>query len=101
FRSVLAREAGVPGVVASAQDVEAIRAACGKDFVVVTPGIRREGKDAVGDQKRIATPYGAVAAGADYLVVGRPIRTAADPAKEADEIVDEIAEGLAAYDGKD
>jgi orotidine-5'-phosphate decarboxylase len=90
----IAQDAGVGGVVASARDVEGIRKACGRNFVIVTPGIR--GKEMAGDdQKRIWTAKDAVAGGADYVVIGRPIRTADDPVNRADEIVREIAEGLA------
>ena len=74
----LAKEAGVDGVVASPKEISAIRETCGKDFVIVTPGIRpvASSKD---DQKRIMTPLEAVNAGADYIVVGRPITQAEDP----------------------
>lgn len=86
----LAQDQGVSGVVASPQDVLALRKVCGPDFVIVTPGIR--GKVATADdQKRIATAAEAVAWGADYLVVGRPIRLAKDPAAAADSFVQEIS----------
>jgi len=91
----LAQDAGVSGVVASAEDAAAIRAACGSPFLIVTPGIRGTKAVAGDDQKRAAAPREAVGCGADYLVVGRPIRQAADPAGEADAIVEEIAAGLA------
>lgn len=91
----MAQDAGVSGVVASAEEAAAIRTACGREFLIVTPGIRG-GKEVAGDdQKRIVAPYDAVRDGADFLVVGRPIRQAADPAGEADEIAGEIARGLA------
>jgi orotidine-5'-phosphate decarboxylase len=96
----LAQDAGISGVVASAADAAAVRKACGKDFLVVTPGIRGVKEVAGDDQKRIVTPSEAVRCGADYLVVGRPIRQAADPAGEADAIVGEIARGLALRDRK-
>ena len=85
----LAKKAGIDGVVASPQEVGLIRAACGSDFLIVTPGVR-PGFASVDDQKRIMTPSEAVAAGADYLVIGRPISAAADPAEAADLIVNEI-----------
>ncbi|NTW37281.1 MAG: orotidine-5'-phosphate decarboxylase, partial [Syntrophobacteraceae bacterium] len=95
----LAKEAGVSGVVASAEDAAAIRRACGGEFLIVTPGIRGAGEAVTGDdQKRVLTPAGAISSGADYLVVGRPIRQAADPAAAADAIVQEIARGLAFRD---
>jgi orotidine-5'-phosphate decarboxylase len=85
----LAKEAGVDGVVASPKEIQAIRKACGKDFVIVTPGIRpaSSSKD---DQKRIMTPLEAVSAGADYIVVGRPITQAEDPLSAAQSINNEL-----------
>jgi len=85
----LAKSAGIDGVVASPQEVSLIRAACGPDFLIVTPGVRPLFASA-DDQKRIMTPADAVSQGADYLVIGRPISAAADPAEAADMIVDEI-----------
>jgi orotidine-5'-phosphate decarboxylase len=85
----LAQEAGVDGVVASPQEVALIREACGKDFLIVTPGIRPSGS-ARGDQSRAATPAAALAAGADYLVVGRPITGADDPVAAAKAVVREM-----------
>jgi orotidine-5'-phosphate decarboxylase len=82
----LAKEARLDGVVASPQEVGLIRAACGSDFLVVTPGIRPAGSER-GDQARAATPEAAVLAGADYIVVGRPILEAPDPRAAADAIV--------------
>ncbi|MBV9493163.1 MAG: orotidine-5'-phosphate decarboxylase [Acidobacteria bacterium] len=75
--AVLARESGLGGVIASPHEIAAIRAACGDDFAIVTPGIRPEGSD-VGDQRRTMTPKEAIAAGASYIVVGRPITGAKD-----------------------
>lgn len=75
----LAQEAGLDGVVCSADDVAMIRQACGDDFVLVTPGIRLADSD-TDDQKRVGTPEDAIKKGADYLVIGRPITKAEDPA---------------------
>lgn len=88
--AALAAEAGLDGVVASTFEVEAVKRRHGSDFVVVTPGIRPEGT-AAGDQARIATPAEAVNAGADYLVVGRPVHAADDPAAAFQALMDEIA----------
>ena len=90
----LAQKAGVDGVVASVQEAKAIRKACGRDFLIVTPGVRPKEKAAgkkTDDQARTATPREAIQAGADFIVVGRPILAAADPRAAAQEIVDEIA----------
>jgi orotidine-5'-phosphate decarboxylase len=85
----LAQKAGVDGVVASPQEVGLIREACGQDFLVVTPGVRPSFASA-DDQKRIMTPADAVKAGADYLVIGRPIAAADNPVQAAEAIVEEI-----------
>lgn len=87
--AALARQAGVSGVVASAREAPLIRATCGEDFLIVTPGIRPQGSSA-GDQKRTLTPAEALAAGADYLVIGRPILEASDPVQAAREIAAEV-----------
>ena len=89
----LAKSAGVDGVVASVQEAKAIRRACGRDFLIVTPGVRpkEQGSKTKGDdQARTATPTEAIRAGADYIVVGRPILAAQDPRSAAQSIVDEI-----------
>ena len=88
----LAKESGMDGVVASPLEIELIRAACGPDFLIVTPGVRPSFA-AADDQKRIMTPVEAVSAGADYLVIGRPIAKAADPVDAARMISDEIVAG--------
>ena len=93
--ALLAMEAGLDGVVASPQEVEIIREACGVDFLIVTPGIRPAGA-AAGDQVRAATPAAALAAGADYIVVGRPITAVEDPGQAADAIVREMEAALGA-----
>ena len=88
----LAQEAGMDGVVASPLEIGMIRVACGPDFLIVTPGVRPTFASA-DDQKRIMTPAEAVGAGADYLVIGRPIAKASDPAAAAEMITDEILAG--------
>ena len=90
----LARDAGADGVVASPNEVALIRAECGPGFLVVTPGIRPSGAAAF-DQARAATPAAALRAGADYIVVGRPITEAKDPAAAAAAIVAEIESAAA------
>jgi orotidine-5'-phosphate decarboxylase len=87
----LARSAGVPGLVCSSAEVALLRRELGPDAVLVTPGIRPAGSGG-DDQKRTGTPGGAIRDGSSILVVGRPIRDAADPAAAARAIVDEIAE---------
>ncbi len=89
----LAKNAGLDGVVASPLEIEAIRAACGPDFLIITPGVRPVAAD-IGDQKRVLTPAEAVRCGADYLVIGRPIVKADDPAAAADAIAGEIESAL-------
>jgi orotidine-5'-phosphate decarboxylase len=86
----LAEASGVDGVVASPQEIETIRQTVSRpEFLVVTPGIRPAANEA-GDQKRVATPATAIAAGASYLVVGRPITGAPDPLAAANNILDEM-----------
>lgn len=101
----LAQKAGLDGVVASPKEVRAIRRACGKDFLIVVPGVRPEvggpsgrigklGKRRTDDQARVATPAEAIRDGADFLVVGRPITAAPDPESAARSILDEIGSAL-------
>jgi len=85
----LAQQSGLDGVVASPQEAKAIKEALGKEFVIVTPGVRPPGSP-LHDQKRVATPREAVAAGAHYIVVGRPICQAPNPAAVAREILEEL-----------
>jgi orotidine-5'-phosphate decarboxylase len=93
IRARQAREIGVDGLVCSPEEVTAVRAIVGDAMSLVTPGIRPAGS-ATGDQKRIMTPARAIAAGADYLVIGRPIVEASDPKAAADAIQAEIAQAL-------
>jgi orotidine-5'-phosphate decarboxylase len=94
-RAAQAREIGVDGLVCSAEEAAALRSLVGTSMMLVTPGIRPAGT-AAGDQKRVMTPARAIAAGADYLVVGRPIVEAADPKAAAVAIVAEIAAAASA-----
>jgi orotidine-5'-phosphate decarboxylase len=87
--ATLAAEAGLDGVVCSAREITLLRDELGPDFTLVTPGIRPANSD-VGDQKRVMTPAEALAAGADYLVIGRPITGDADPAAAARRIIDGV-----------
>jgi orotidine-5'-phosphate decarboxylase len=98
----LAQKAGMDGVVASPHEVRAIRRACGKSFLIVVPGIRPlvgggpagARKRKADDQARVASPAEAIRAGADYLVIGRPITGAADPEAAARAILEEISSAL-------
>jgi orotidine-5'-phosphate decarboxylase len=95
LRARIAQAAGCDGVVCAGTEARAVKAACGADFLVVCPGIRSAWAAVPGDdQKRVMTPYEAIKAGADYIVVGRPIRMAADPVAAADKVVAEIEQGL-------
>lgn len=89
----LAQNSGLRGVVASPLEIAPIRETCGKDFVILTPGIRPAGSDA-GDQARTMAPGEAIRAGADYIVVGRPITQAADPRSAALRVVEEMASAI-------
>jgi orotidine-5'-phosphate decarboxylase len=89
--ALLAQRAELDGVVASPLEIQAIREACGRDFAIVTPGIRPAGQAGKDDQARTLTPAEAVAAGATYLVIGRPITAAADPRGAAAAIAAETA----------
>jgi orotidine-5'-phosphate decarboxylase len=91
--AALARSSGMDGVICSPFEIAALRADCGPDFLLVVPGIRPAGA-AVGDQKRVMTPGEAVAAGADHLVIGRPITEADDPRAAALAIAEEIAAAI-------
>ncbi len=86
----LAQRAGLDGVVCSPEEIAIVRAACGPDFLVVTPGVRPH-DSALADQRRVSTPAAAMKAGADILVIGRPITAASDPAAAATAIEAELA----------
>jgi orotidine-5'-phosphate decarboxylase len=91
-RATAAKAAGLTGIVCSGLEVAAIKMKLGKEFVCVTPGIRPAWElTGADDQRRIATPAGAIRDGSDYLVIGRPIRDARDPAGAAKRIADEIS----------
>ena len=90
-----AKEAGIDGIVCAPTDAEMVRSVLGPKRAIVTPGVRPDGA-AVGDQKRIATPYAAILAGADHLVVGRPIVASPDPAAAARAVQAEIASAVGA-----
>ena len=100
--SKLAEAAGLDGVVASPWEIKALRAACGKNFVILTPGIRpvclcdayRQAGKSDDDQKRIMTPQEAIKLGADFIVIGRPITNATNPVKASQEILKEMEEVL-------
>jgi orotidine-5'-phosphate decarboxylase len=91
FLARMSIDAGINGFVCSSHEVEGIRALAGPGAVLVVPGIRSSGAD-LGDQKRVGTPAETLRLGASYLVVGRPITQAADPARAASSILDEMAE---------
>jgi orotidine-5'-phosphate decarboxylase len=88
--ALLAQKAGIDGVVASPKEIEIIRQRCGEKFLIVTPGIRHP-SDKKDDQKRTLTPREAIDAGADYLVIGRPIKEAKDPVEAVQKIVEDIS----------
>ena len=92
-RAGIARRAGCDGVVASGREARRVRAIVGPGMAIVTPGVRLAG-DAPGDQARIATPAAAIADGADYLVVGRPITEAANPEAATEAFVSAVAEAV-------
>ena len=88
--ALMAQESGLEGAVCSPQEVEQLKHSCGKDFLLVCPGVRPTWAE-IGDQKRSMTPAQAIAFGADYLVIGRPITAAADPKTAWQRICDEIS----------
>lgn len=102
LRAQKAVEAGCDGVIASGLEIQAIRELAGNGLLIVAPGIRQDASG-VDDHKRAVTPTEAIEAGADYLVVGRPIRTAPDPRKAAEAILTEmqtafdVAQGLKSH----
>ena len=87
--ATLAKQAGVNGVVASAQEAQRIKTGCGSDFIIVTPGIRPQ-NTSLDDQKRTVTPKEALRAGSTFMVIGRPILKAKDPLKAAQDIAHEV-----------
>jgi len=87
--ALLAKESGLPGVVCSPQEVEQLRQSCGENFLLVCPGVRPTWADA-GDQRRVMTPIAALKAGANYLVIGRPITAAPNPAAAFARICEEL-----------
>ncbi|MBI4733735.1 MAG: orotidine 5'-phosphate decarboxylase [Rubrobacteridae bacterium] len=91
--ALLAENCGLDGVVASPHELKAIREAVGKEFIVVTPGIRDAG-DAMQDQQRVMNATDAIKSGASYIVVGRPVLKAEDPAQAAAKIVSQIGDVL-------
>ena len=94
-RAAIARQAGCAGVVCSGHEAEAVKKRFGDDLIVVTPGIRPDWSEVEkDDQRRIITPYQAIKSGADYIVVGRPISSAADSVQAAGRVVEEIQRGL-------
>jgi len=93
YMARLAQRAGLDGVVASPQEIQFIRIACGNDFVVVTPGVRPEWA-AQDDQKRTMTPAEALAAGANYVVIGRPIYQSPEPANALERVLQQLEDGF-------
>jgi len=90
-----AKECGLPGCIASPREVVAVRETCGKDFIIVTPGIRPSWMSERDDQRRVMTPAQALKAGSDYLVIGRPITQSDRPAEMAKRVLAEMEEALA------
>ncbi len=90
--ALLAKESGVNGAVCSPHEVEQLRQVCGKDFLLVCPGVRPSWSE-TGDQSRVMTPAQALKAGANYLVIGRPITNAIDPVQAWQKICEEVENG--------
>jgi len=88
--ALLSQKAGVDGVIASPREIKIIRERCGENFLIVTPGIRHP-SDRKDDQKRTLTPKEAIREGADYLVIGRPIKEAKDPIEAVQKIIEDIS----------
>jgi orotidine-5'-phosphate decarboxylase len=88
--AALSRDSGLDGVVCSPQEIRAIKECCGGSFLAITPGVRPK-DTSVDDQRRVATPAAAIGAGADFLVVGRPITRAPDPAGALESIYSELS----------
>ena len=93
-RALMAQNAGCAGVVCSGMEASRVRKEAGDDFLIVTPGVRLADDNSTDDQKRVVTPYSAIESGSDYLVVGRPIRDAKDPAQAADLFAEQAQNAL-------
>jgi len=93
-RALMARECGLDGIVCSGLEAETVKAACGRDFLCLCPGIRFAGTEGRDDQARVCTPVQAALAGADFIVMGRPITRAGDPAKAAKAALEEARRSI-------
>jgi orotidine-5'-phosphate decarboxylase len=93
-RALMARECGLDGIVCSGLEAETVKAACGRDFLCLCPGIRFAGTEGGDDQARVCTPVQAALAGADFIVMGRPITRAGDPAKAAKAALEEARRSI-------
>lgn len=92
-RARVAKSSGCSGIVSSGLEARALREEFGRGFLIVVPGVRMK-EDAIGDQSRVVSPYDAISSGADYIVVGRPIRNAPDPVAASKMVADEIERAL-------
>ena len=94
YLAKLAQDSGVGGVVCSPKEIKLVRQTCGQDFIILTPGIRPSWSVGADDQERIATPREAISQGADFIVIGRPIRKAKNPQAAASKVLDEIKQAV-------